>query len=85
MYTEKEVLNDGLCAVKTATEHYNTFSNECAHENVRSTVLNLLNDEHTIQNDIFQMMSSRGLYPTPAAEDKKIQEAKQKFAPGAGM
>jgi len=79
MYTDKEVLGDGLTAVKTATNNYNTFSNECAHEKVRSSVLHLLNEEHEIQNEVFQMMSSRGYYPTPAAEEKKIKEAKQKF------
>lgn len=26
------------------------------------------------------MMSQRGMYPTPAADDKKMMEAKQKFA-----
>jgi hypothetical protein len=39
IYTNKEVLFDGLDAEKSATNHYNTFSNECAHENVRSTVM----------------------------------------------
>ena len=34
-YSEKEVLADALTAEKTATDHYNTFSNECVHENLR--------------------------------------------------
>jgi ribosomal protein S21 len=41
--------------------------------------MNLLNKEHDIQVDVFNEMHSRGYYPTPSAEDKKIQEAKQKF------
>ena len=78
-YTEKEILGDALATAKFSTDNYNTFSNECAHENVRSTMMRILNDEHEIQNDVFHMMASKGYYPTPAAEEKKIMEAKQKF------
>lgn len=78
-YTEKEILGDALATAKFSTDNYNTFSNECAHENVRSTMMRILNDEHEIQNEVFHMMASKGYYPTPAAEEKKIMEAKQKF------
>ena len=79
-YTDKEVLGDGLAAVKAATSNYNMFSNECAHENVRNCMMDLLKKEHDIQDDIFHMMSAKGYYPTPAAEEKKIAEAKQKYS-----
>ena len=78
-YTEKEILGDALATAKFSTDNYNTFSNECAHENVRTTMLRILNDEHEIQKEVFHMMVSKGYYPTPAAEEKKIMEAKQKF------
>ena len=79
IYSEKEIFGDALAASKASTNHYNTFSNECAHENVRNTMLNILAEEHDIQDDVFHMMSARGLYPTPAAEAKKVDEAKQRF------
>ena len=41
-YSEKEVLADALTAEKTATDHYNTFANECVHENVRNAILDCL-------------------------------------------
>ena len=78
-YTEKEILSDGLSTAKYSTDNYNMFSNECAHENVRATMMRILNDEHEIQNEVFHMMSSKGYYPTPAAEEKKIMETKQRF------
>lgn len=81
-FCEKEILGDALSAEKFATDNYNTSSNECSHENVRSTMLNILNEEHDIQNDVFQMMSSKGFYPTPSAEEKKVNEARQKFEAG---
>ena len=75
VYGEKEALDDALTSVKTATGNYNTFSNECVHENVRNVMLKILEQEHEIQ-----IMHDKGLYPTPEAESKKVEQAKQKFA-----
>ena len=80
IYTDKEILGDALTSVKTATNDYNTYSNECVHDNVRDVMLNLLEKEHDIQNEVFNMMHSRGLYPTPEAQNQKIQEAKDKYS-----
>lgn len=79
-FTEKEVLGDALATAKASTNLYNTFSNECSHEKVRNCALHILAEEHDIQDDIFHMMSSKGFYPTPAADSKKVDEAKNKFA-----
>lgn len=81
-YSEKEILGDALAAAKFSTGNYNTFANECAHEAVRSTMMKILNEEHEIQNDVFQMMSEKGYYPTPAADQKKVEDAKQKYQAG---
>jgi spore coat protein CotF len=80
MYTDKDVLNDALTAEKTATNNYNTFANECVHDNVREVVLKCLAEEHTIQNQVFNEMHTRGMYPTPEAEQQKVEEAKQKYS-----
>lgn len=80
MYTEKEILGDALATEKTSTCNYNTYSNECVHEEVRNVMLRILAQEHEIQNDVFNMMHERGLYPTPGADEKKLQETKAKFA-----
>ena len=79
-YTDKEVLGDGLDAQKGATNLFNTMANECVHDDLRNTLLDILNEEHSMQVDVFNMMHQRGFYPTPAAELTKIEEAKQKFA-----
>lgn len=80
VYTDKEILNDGLCAQKAATGKFNMAATECAHEHVRNTMLNILEQEHSIQHEVFNMMHQRGFYETPAAEDKKVSEAKMKHA-----
>ncbi len=78
-YSEKEMFADALTAEKTATTLYNTFSNECVHDNVRNAILDCLEKEHAIQNQVFNMMHDRGYYPTPSADTQKVTEAKQKF------
>ena len=55
-------------------------ANECAHPQLRDTVLKILEQEHSIQFEVFNMMHKRGLYQTPPADQQKVQEAKQKFA-----
>lgn len=79
-FTEKEILSDALSSAKAATNHYNTFSNECVHENVRHAMLHCLEQEHDIQQDLFEMMHTKGYYPTPAADEKKIQNTIQTFS-----
>ncbi len=81
-YTEKELLTDALTAQKTATTLYNTYANECVHDNLRQVMLKTLAEEHEMQNDVFNDMHGKGYYPTPDAEAKKIEEAKQTFAQG---
>lgn len=79
-FTEKEILADGLSTQKSATEKFNTFAGECVHDSLRNTMMSILEQEHSISTDVFRMMHQRGMYETPPAEEKKITEAKQKFA-----
>ena len=77
IYTEKEILGDALNTEKNATNLYNLSANECVHENLRCTMMDLLQKEHEIHQ-----MHTMGYYPTPAAESKKMQDAKAKFECG---
>ena len=49
VYTEKEILGDALNSEKNATTLYNLGANECVHDNLRETMLDLLAKEHDIQ------------------------------------
>ena len=80
IYTEKEIYSDALAAQKASTSNFNMAANECVHEDVRKTVMKILNQEHEIQKDDFDGMHAAGYYPTPAAEEKKIQDTKQQFS-----
>lgn len=80
VYTEKEILGDALSAQKATTALFNTSANECVHEDVRQTMLHILEQEHEIQQDVFEMMHAKGMYPTPEAEAKKVMELKQQYS-----
>lgn len=80
-YGEKEMLNDALITEKSITADYNASANECSSSKMRDVLLDLLNEEHDIQADLFDEMHARGYYPTPTAEEQMIQQAKQKFFP----
>ena len=82
-YSEKEILADGLSAQKASTSLYNQSVNECVHDNVRSTMMKILSEEHLIQVDVFNLMHARGFYDTPAADAKKVTAAAQKFSQSA--
>lgn len=77
--TEKEILADCLSSQKLAASSYNTFAGECANEQLRNTFLNILDDEHRIQADIFTDMNTNGWYPVQPADQQKLQQAKQQF------
>lgn len=79
VYTEKEILGDALAAEKAATNLFNVCANECVHNELRNTMLDILDKEHEIQVDVFNQMHMMGFYPTPDAPASKIQDAKNKF------
>ncbi len=78
--TEKEILTDCLSSQKFVTGNYNIWAGECVNEQLRSTFLNILDDEHRIQADIFNDMSANGWYATQPADQQKLQQAKQQYS-----
>jgi spore coat protein CotF len=76
---EKELMTDVLSSQKFVTDSYNTFTNECATPNVRNEFMQILQEEHQIQAEVFDAMKNRGWYQAPAADQQKIQQAKQKY------
>lgn len=77
---EKEIMTDLLCSQKFVTSLYNTFCNEAATPAVRSCLSSILQDEHRVQEEIFNEMSAKGYYKPEMAEETKLSAEKQKFA-----
>ena len=78
--TEKDILKDCLSIEKFTSANYNTFAGECVCEQLRSAFLNILDDEHRIQADIFNDMSAKGWYPVQPADQQQLQQVRQKYS-----
>ena len=78
-FGDKDKMNDLLSAEKFLAGNYNTFLLESATPEVKHCLLSLLQDTHSMQQQIFVEMQSRGWYQTPKAEEQKLMQAKQTF------
>lgn len=78
-FDDRAQLADLLSSQKYITSSYNVYLNECETTAVKNCFANILNDEHTIQNEIFCDMKTRGWYEPPMAEDAKVKKATEKF------
>lgn len=81
-FGDREMMEDVLSSQKFVTEGYNTFANECASPAVMSELMNILNEEHQIQHEVFDEMVKRGWYQTESAPQKKIDQCKQQYSQG---
>lgn len=82
-FCDQDMMKDLLSSQKFITENYNSFANECATPSIKTGFVNILKEEHQIQNDVFSEMQKRGWYPTEAADQNKVNQAKQKYSGGA--
>ena len=78
-FGDREMLADALANQKLLTSNYNAFANECTNNAVKSELMNILNEEHQIQHEIFDEMLQRGWYNVEQADANKINQAKQKY------
>lgn len=81
-FGDKDILTDVLSSQKFVTEGYNTFANECVCPALKADFMNILSEEHCIQNEVFTEMQKRGWYPTEAADQNKVNQTKQKYMSG---
>ena len=79
---DKEILNDFLASQKQIAASYNTFAGECVNPQLRSTFLNILDEEHRIQADLFDDMTVKGWYQPEQADRQKIDQTRQKLSRG---
>lgn len=79
-FTEKEQMTDLLQGEKYLAGTYNTYLLECATPEMMRCLSGLLNDTHSMQQQLFEEMNSRGFYPVTKAEDQKLNTVKQKFS-----
>jgi len=74
------MISDALSSQKFISDGYNTGANEAAAPTVKNTMMSLLEEEHSIQHDLFTQMQKRGWYHTEAAPQQKIDDTRAKFS-----
>ncbi|MBQ9131595.1 MAG: spore coat protein [Clostridia bacterium] len=82
-FDEEQRMTDLLSTQKFLTGAYNSYYCEAATGAVKNCLSSILQDEHRIQEEVFNEMNNRGWYPLEQAEEAKINSAKQKFAGAA--
>ena len=82
-WNEEQKLTDLLSTQKFLTGAYNSYYCEAATGAVKNCLASILQDEHRIQEEIFNEMNNRGWYPLEKAEEAKLNSARQKFSASA--
>lgn len=80
LLSEREMMDDSMSSQEMMASAYNTCAGECASNQLRSTFLSILNDEHDIKAQLFDEMSARGWYQIKQAEQTEILKTKQKYS-----
>ena len=61
-FDDRAMISDALSSQKFISDGYNTCANEAAATTVKSTLMSLLEEEHSIQHDLFAQMQKRGSF-----------------------
>ena len=78
--TDKEIMEDILSSQKLISCAYNTFTNECTNQQLRTDFLNILREEHNIQQSVYNQIKTRGWHSPAQAETQKISAGHTKFS-----
>ncbi|MHB8125810.1 MAG: spore coat protein [Desulfitobacteriaceae bacterium] len=78
--SEQEIMTDLLATEKHITSAYNTFITETTCSNLRQNLKNILNEEQSIHENLYNTMSQKGWYTVSNAPSQEVQKAKDKFS-----
>ena len=57
---DQERMTDFICSEKKMSANYDTYASECVNLSLRDDFLNILNQGHQTQSDLFRMAQSKG-------------------------
>lgn len=77
--SSKKILDDILASQKKVTAGYNNDASECDNVAIREDLLNILREEHDIENHIYKELLVRELRITEPADKAEINFEKNKF------
>ena len=77
---DQERLTDFICSEKKMSATCDTFASECVNTALRNDFLNILNQSHQTQSDLFRIAQSKGWYQVEQAPANKVSQAYTKFS-----
>lgn len=77
--SSKKILDDILSAQKKVTVGYNSEAAECDNVAIREDLLNILREEHDIENNIYKELLVRELRTAEPADKAEIIYEKNRF------
>jgi len=76
---DEDILNDILISLKHLVSSYAIALNEASNKNIYKLFNSLLNNSSKLQAELFDMSFKKGWYTIETAENKKIDNAYNKF------
>lgn len=77
---DRDRINDILATEKYLTQAFNTAVNEASNQQLYQMKLQILNELHDAQRQLFQLMHQKGWYKLEAANTNQIAQKAQQFA-----
>ena len=78
--TEQEWMTDLMLAEKKMSANYDTYASECVNTQLRDQFLQILNQGHMTQTDLFNQAKSKGWYQVEQAPASQIGTAYTRFS-----
>jgi spore coat protein CotF len=76
---DRDFINDVLATEKYMAAGYNSAVNEASNETLYQMQLQLLNEVHQAQRDLFNLMHQKGWYKLDAADTNQVAQKAQQF------
>lgn len=80
---DQEQLTDLIFSEKKMSGNYNTFASECVNPQLQQQFIDILEQTHKIQADLFAEAKAKGWYQVEQAPASKVEQALQKFTQSA--
>ena len=77
---DQERITDLILSEKKMSSNYDTFASECVNVQLRDEYLNILNQGHKTQTELFKTAQQKGWYQVEQAPESKVSTAYQKFS-----
>lgn len=78
-FNDRDRLNDALLMEKYLTFGYNISVNEASHDALYRDLLDILNESHHFQRQLWQTMFNKGWYKMEVADTKAVDKAYTDF------